>query len=363
MKGLVLTCGTLLTGPILGLAVLLGAGGGTSGAGGGTSGADAAAVALCRTSGPVAGLDATQAGNARTVVAAAQQVAVTVRQDSAAQGRAELIALMTAATESTLHNYANPTVPASEQVPNDGQPPSGGDHDSVGLFQQRASWGPLAARMSPATSTSLFVTRLLAVPSWQTITPGVAAQIVQQSKYPDRYTQTQASALAWLHHIAGGRTGVSCGGDGMPQSAAHGVKPGTIPAGYSIPVAATDAERRAVTFALAQLGKPYVFGAAGPDSYDCSGLTMAAWAAGGVQLPHYTVAQYQAGEPPAASLLAPGDLIFTPGDDGSLNPPNPQHVGMYIGDHYVIEAPQTGDVVKIVPLAAFKPAIGTRHIA
>ena len=89
-------------------------------------------------------------------------------------------------------------------------------------------------------------------------------------------------------------------------------------------------------------------GATGPDAYDCSGLTMVAWAAAGVQLPHYTVAQYQLGQPVAAiSLLAPGDLIFIPGSDGSLDPPNPQHVGMYLGAGYMIDAPDTGEYVKI----------------
>lgn len=358
MKGIVITAGTLLfVGPVLGLAVLVGGSGAVAGA-------EAAIITMCQTSGPVAGLDATQARNARTIVAATQQTTVAAGQVPAAQTRAELIALMTAATESTLHNYANSTVPGSDLLPNDGQPPNGGDHDSVGLFQQRANWGPLASRMNPAASTRLFVMRLFAVPAWQALPLGVAAQTVQVSLYPDRYATTHTSAQAWLRQIASSTAAVSCGGDGLPRSAAGSVKPGSIPAGYRIPTTATDPERRAVTFALAQLGKPYIFGAAGPDTFDCSGLTMAAWAAAGVEIPHYTVAQYQVGAPvAAASLLAPGDLILIPGDDGTLVPPNPQHVGMYIGDSYVIEAPQTGDVVKIVSLAAFTPIIGMRHLA
>jgi cell wall-associated NlpC family hydrolase len=345
----------LVAAPVVGVAVLLGAGGGTS---------DASAVPMCATSGPVRGLDATQAGNARSIVAAAQQMGVTAGQDPGAQGRAELIALMTAATESTLHNYANPHVPASTLLPNDGQPASGGDHDSVGLFQQRESWGPLASRMHPMDSTRLFVQRLFTVPAWQTLAPGVAAQTVQQSSYPDRYATKQPSAQAWLDQITTGTRATSCGGDGLPRAATGTIRPGTIPIGYTIPNTATDAERRAITFALAQLGKPYVFGAAGPDAYDCSGLTMDAWAAADVQLLHYTVAQYRTGIPVAdSSMLAPGDLIFIPGEDGTLAPPSPQHVGMYIGDGYVIEAPQTGDVIKIVAATGFKPVIGIRHFA
>lgn len=344
----------MFAGPIVGLCALLGAGDGSD--------APATAVASCQTSGPVAGLSAVQARNAREIVSSAQQVTLIALQDLAAQQRAELIALMTAGTESTLHVYPNPSVPASEQLPNDGPPPSGGDHDSIGLFQQRASWGSVAERMDASSATRLFVTRLLALPSWETLAPGVAAQVVQHSSYPDMYAATQTDALGWLRQIDSSAAAAQCGADGLPKSAVGSIPPGTIPPHYLLPSTATDAERRAVTFALAQLGKPYVFGATGPQTYDCSGLTMAAWSYAGVQLPHYTVGQYQVGVAVAGpSLLSPGDLIFIPGSDGSLNPPNPQHVGMYIGDGYVIEAPETNEVVKIVPLGQFTPIIGIRR--
>ena len=357
MKGLLAAAvASFVAGPAVGLAVLVGSGGGVGAAAG------AVVVALCETSGPVAGLDTVQASNARTVVAVAQQEAVTNGVSASAQQRAELIALLTAATESTLHNYANPQVPASESLPNDGNPPGGGDHDSVGLFQQRASWGPLTARMDPTSATRLFIDRLLTVPSWETLPPGVAAQTVQHSAYPDRYASHQGAAQAWLTQISTGPQAQRCGSDGLPPAASGSIPAGLLPRGYTIPPDATDAERRAVTFALAQLGKPYVFDAAGPDAYDCSGLTMQAWAAAGVELPHYTVGQYRLGEPVAApAFLSPGDLIFIPGADGSLVPPNPQHVGMYLGAGLVIEAPQTGETVKIVPLAVFGPVIGMRH--
>jgi cell wall-associated NlpC family hydrolase len=369
MKLVLSLAGSAFVGPALGLAVLAGL---TSGSA--VTTAAVAATPLCMTSGPVPGLDATQASRARTIVATAQQVVSGTGASVANQSRAELISLMTAYTESTMHNYANPKVPASQSLPNDGNPASGGDLDSVGLFQQRTSWGPLDARMDPQASTRLFVQRLLGVPAWATVPPGVAAQAVQVSAFPERYAQNQASAQAWLDVIQGKPGAVSppsspggpttlgqCGADGLPKVTSP-VDPGKLPPGYTIPANATDSERTAVTFALAQLGKPYVFAAAGPNAYDCSGLTMAAWAAAGVQLTHYTVTQYEAGSPVAdASLLSPGNLIFIPGSGGSLVPPNPQHVGMYIGAGYVVEAPQTGDVVKIVPLAAFTPVIGMRH--
>lgn len=95
----------------------------------------------------------------------------------------------------------------------------------------------------------------------------------------------------------------------------------------------------AIAFARAQLGERYVWGAAGPDSWDCSGLTSKAWAAGGKSLPHYSVAQYDASTPISAGQLRPGDLVFW-GDDGS--PSSIFHVALYVGDGRIIHAPRTG---------------------
>jgi cell wall-associated NlpC family hydrolase len=100
-----------------------------------------------------------------------------------------------------------------------------------------------------------------------------------------------------------------------------------------------------VAFAYAQIGEPYVWGAAGPDAWDCSGLTMGAWASAGVYLPHYSVAQYEATTPIAASQLQPGDLVFW-----ASNPADPNtifHVGLYIGNGEMIHAPHTGVTVRV----------------
>jgi cell wall-associated NlpC family hydrolase len=104
----------------------------------------------------------------------------------------------------------------------------------------------------------------------------------------------------------------------------------------------------AVSFALAQIGKPYVFAAAGPRAYDCSGLTMAAWAKAGVQLPHLASAQFRMGHAVSKSQLEPGDLVFFYSGIG--------HVAMYIGHGMVVHAPHTGDVVRIAPLSQFGSA-------
>lgn len=88
-----------------------------------------------------------------------------------------------------------------------------------------------------------------------------------------------------------------------------------------------------------------MWGAAGPSSWDCSGLTMGAWASAGVYLPHYSVAQYAATRPVSASQLRPGDLVFW-----ASNPANPStifHVGLYIGHGEMIHAPHTGAYVRV----------------
>jgi cell wall-associated NlpC family hydrolase len=92
----------------------------------------------------------------------------------------------------------------------------------------------------------------------------------------------------------------------------------------------------AVNYAMAQVGDAYVYGAAGPDAFDCSGLTMMAWAQAGVSLPHSSSAQYSSGPHIAASDLQPGDLVFY------YQPIS--HVGMYIGNGMIVHAanPSTG---------------------
>jgi cell wall-associated NlpC family hydrolase len=101
--------------------------------------------------------------------------------------------------------------------------------------------------------------------------------------------------------------------------------------------------RAALDFAYAQLGKPYSYGAEGPGSYDCSGLTMKSWAAAGVGITRTTNSQYAATKRVAKSNLQPGDLVFF----SSLG-----HVGLYVGGGKMIHAPHTGDVVRIADITS-----------
>lgn len=95
------------------------------------------------------------------------------------------------------------------------------------------------------------------------------------------------------------------------------------------------------SFACDQIGKPYYWGSAGPDSYDCSGLTMTAWAQVGVNLPHNAAQQRAVTRSIDRSELRPGDLVFYS---------NLSHVGMYVGDNWIVHAPQSGEPVRMSPI-------------
>ena len=106
-------------------------------------------------------------------------------------------------------------------------------------------------------------------------------------------------------------------------------------------VAPTKAARIALNAALAQVGKPYVWGAAGPNAFDCSGLLTFAWAKAGIGLPHSSAEMARVTKPIPFSKMRPGDLIFY------YHPV--EHVAMYIGNGQMIEAPHTGAFVRVVP--------------
>jgi peptidoglycan DL-endopeptidase CwlO len=91
---------------------------------------------------------------------------------------------------------------------------------------------------------------------------------------------------------------------------------------------------------MAQVGKPYVWGASGPNSFDCSGLTMYAWGAAGVSLPHSAALQYSVTQHVSFSQAMPGDLLFYYSPIA--------HVAMYLGGGRMIEAPHTGASVQVV---------------
>lgn len=110
------------------------------------------------------------------------------------------IALATALTESGLRSLANSSVPDSMMLANDGV---GHDHDSVGPFQQRQSWGATADLMDPARSAGKFYDQLVKVSGWQDMSVAQAAQAVQRSAFPDAYAKYEAQAAQIFHQVSG----------------------------------------------------------------------------------------------------------------------------------------------------------------
>ena len=265
-----------------------------------------------------------QAANATGIV----QVVGELTNDNT---RAEQIALMVALTESDLHDLG----------------PRPGNDGSVGLFQQRAgaAWASTAEEMNLIDSTTMFTRHLLAVPGWQTMKPWRAAQAVQRSAFANgsNYKRNWALAGAILAGTVKTLTNADCGGGiGTMGSGKYG-----LPASYQIPSSATPQQVAVLTYALSKLGDSYVWGAAGPADFDCSGLTMMAWRQAGVELAHYTVSQMHEGRSVSYAAIQPGDLVLTPGVDPP-GPGLPGHVGLYLGAGLVESAldPQEGVVVQ-----------------
>lgn len=278
--------------------------------------------------------------------------AETITQTAAARRlprRAAVIAIAAAITESTLKN-----------VPH-------GDRDSVGLFQERpsAGWGTPEDILNPVYATNKFFDHLLAISGWPSMPVGQAAQAVEVSAFPDRYSSHESAATKLVDRFWSGPDNpvpAPAGGGGPPpvQQLAHATTgcpdqggsnlpidpqhPCQLPPGFALPI--DGRQRAAVEFALGQCGKPYVWGAKGPDAFDCSGLVQAAWAHAGVSIPAGTYAEAKSGDAVVGmDELQPGDLLFIPGSDGTAA--NPGHVGMYIGQGLIVNAydEKTGIVV------------------
>jgi cell wall-associated NlpC family hydrolase len=283
------------------------------------------------------------------------QTIVTVAVGRSLPKRAAVLALATAMVESGLVNVDH------------------GDLDSLGLFQQRPSqgWGTPAQILDPVHATNTFYDRLVALPGWQSKPPGVAEQEVQRSLYPDRYAPREPAAAALTDRYWQGPDNPAPpppGTDPVDVNFAHGgcpdkgggnldsgdLDPKKLPEDFTLP--ADPQVRPAVVYALVQLGKPYVWGAAGPNSFDCSGLMQAAWASAQVAISRTTYTQVHDGV--AVGSLAqvePGDLLFIPGSDGTAAAPG--HVGMYVGKGYVVDAYDTDHGVILTTLDSWKPKV------
>jgi len=169
-----------------------------------------------------------------------------------------------------------------------------------------------------------------------------AAAEAAAEKAAQEAAATAAQADAQKQAQEGAHTGdLPTGGD----SSAPDPAPTKAPSVSSRGVAA------ALAFARAQIGEPYVWAAAGPNSWDCSGLTMKAWEQGGIDLPHYSVAQYEQSTPISMDDLRPGDLVFWGTTD---SPSSIHHVALYAGNGMIIQAPHTGADVDEVSMYSWE---------
>lgn len=229
--------------------------------------------------------------------------------------RAWQVAIQAGMTESGLHNLTF------------------GDRDSLGIFQMRPSmgWGTVAQVTDPPYQVNKFFDVLLAVPDWENMRPGDAAQAVERSGFPDRYHKWEPMAATLVQNVGQVVDVVACG------------------TGLGALLPPSQAAAQAIKFALGERGKPYVWGATGPASYDCSGLMLRAYESAGVILPRVSRDQYHAGALLPVRTAQPGDLLFLATDPS--NPDTIHHVMMYLGDGQVVEAQQTGVPVHTRPFS------------
>lgn len=248
----------------------------------------------------------------------------------------QVIAIMMAMQESSLRVLANPTVPASMGIPNDGV---GSDHDSIGSAQQRpgAGWGSVAQLMDAFYNARAFYggplgpnrgspRGLLDIPGWQAMDKGLAAQAVQVSAFPELYARWERAATAVVAALETDTSPAPCSSSPPP-------KVGPAASWQSLPQLRRDILR----FTREGLGGRYVWGGTAFKAWDCSGYVQWIYRQAGIDLPR--VEQWRVGV--RTDDPQPGDLVVQ----------NPQgrdnwgHVGIYAGDGMM--------------WSALNPAVGT----
>ena len=297
------------------------------------------AVAAAAGGQEVAGFSGDQLNNAAAIVAQGKALSV--------PERGWVVAVATAMQESTLHTLDYGDIMANGQM-----------SSSRGLFQQLESWGSLADRLDPAKSAAMFYTGgqggqpgLLDIAGWEQLPLTVAAQRVQQSETPDAYAKWEQPA----NQVVGVVEGRTCTTTATTGSG-----------GTSISLPSNPRAETVINRALGKLGVPYSWGGGDADGptlgirdggvadahgdyaivgFDCSGLALYAYAGIGVAVPHQTQAIWAAfPRLTDRATLQPGDLLLYSrnGAAGGIH-----HIGIYLGGDRMVEAPQSGDVVKI----------------
>lgn len=247
---------------------------------------------------------------------------ITIGKERGLSPRAWQIAIQAGMTESGLRNLDH------------------GHADSLGIFQMRPSmgWGTPAQLQDVDYQITKFYDVLESIEGWEQMRPGRAAQAVERSAFPGRYHRWEAMAAYLVGQEGNVAHPTGCGGGAVAASG--------------------EVAQTVIAAAKEWLGTPYAWGggtAQGPSmgsppdagvmGFDCSGLTLYAYAQAGITLPRVSATQYQAGAHVPLEQAQPGDLLFWSNSVG--NPAAIHHVAIYLGHNKVIHAPQSGDVVKI----------------
>lgn len=260
-------------------------------------------------------LDDEQLANARAIIQTGRSLDI--------PARGLVVAIATSLQESTLKNI------------------DWGDRDSVGLFQQRDAWGPFSVRMDPAASATMFYTGgrqgqpgLTDIDGWAAMSITRAAQAVQVSAFPLAYAKWETLAASLVESVIGDD----------PLECEDAVQ-ANLPTG---------AVGQMLKVALEQQGDPYVWGAVGPDAFDCSGLIVYSWRQAGYRVTVRTAAQMWAiSTPVARGSEQPGDLLF--GSFGQRGP-GPGHVMIVVRRGLAVQAPAAGRNVELTEFSSFPPS-------
>lgn len=265
-----------------------------------------------------------------------------------------ILGVATSMVETNLRNLANPGVPESMNYQNDG---TGTDNDSVGLFQQRSGWGTVSQRMNPRQSAMMFFQHLTQY-DWRNMDPGTACWDVQRAADPVGYAAKIDAAIPQAQQLVSqirGSTGsgstkstplqspttllASSGSGGLLNGAVgpgQATNPPTstpvTPATSRVGKPSPDSEG-AINWMMTQLGKPYVYGADGPDAFDCSSLMENGFRAIGLDIGRDTYTQAAKGQRIAPSNIQRGDTLQCEGGG---------HTMMWCGDGTIIEAATEG---------------------
>ena len=221
-------------------------------------------------------------------------------------------------------------------------------------LKQRKAATQQAAQLKTAVQAAV-ATQLSAVQQTKTVTNQLSGALGSAKNHANHIANQRAAALAAAaakaEAAAAARAAASArasGGSSSPISPDSG------------PAANSSQGQIAADFALSQIGKPYQWGAAGPSTYDCSGLAMVAWAHAGVSILHYTGDQWNEGTRIPLNDMQRGDLVFYA--TNNANPATIHHVGIYIGGGEMVDAPYTGVDVRIdsiyqpgEPIGAVRP--------